>query len=675
MSTTSRLLLTNNCATKKTIKEQTIEVPKSPLHQLIESGLKARSKALDTKIKSYREIIENFENGSDLEQLKKMKSKSDEAILEAYNTSFQENLWSDTAVKLTGNIAKLMGTGKGVSHSKRSNEREHERQIEGDIPFTIKETSSKSDMTKFYNNNDFCMVGVKVTDEGCQQLANLLADNYDINTPVQFYSIKGKDMNKVYDLYGDNAYPDKDFNILVVPTDTIKNCPNYAHIIADVKVLIHARYFNDVVDNNEYREYKAGRHKRSKQIEWLINALGESTTFYGEPFNGDTLYDNEDMLDFHPSQWLDLQLTTEFAEIYHTYLETIDDIVSNEATILTENYDNKVQRLQTMLEAEKRSFGDNIKMIIENLKKIFSTFFDKLKDKYGDNAKFINKYREVIEKKPFNFSNEMRSKGDILAGLRRITNTKLDFVKYDYEQMKEDLKDKRIFFEKHIKPHLNDTNSQRQLKWDNDTSIAEYCKAYFGAACSEDQYPMCTFKNKDFEANKPAIIKFLTESNTFLNGLRRDIDTLDVRARDVIRSDFNDTNVTTNTTNASVQNSINSAKQESYYSLLLDRVLYEADFKGDSQQTNPNEPTNAGNAKNKDQQDNTNNNENNQQQNDNQIPDQKKAFKTYLDAYRDVILAEITAVEFIVIELMQVIKAHAEIYIGKQTKENNKKKK
>lgn len=674
MSTTSRLLLTNNHIAKKTIREQAIELPKSPLHQLIESGLEARSKALDTKIESYKNIVESFEDGCDQDQLREMKSESDKAILESYNTSFQEkNLWSDTAVKLTGGVSKLMGTGKGVSYSSKNDTKKHERQIEGDIPFTIKKTSSKADMTRFYNNNDFCMVGVKITDEGCQQLVNLLADNFDINTPVQLYYIEGKDMNKVYDLYGDNAY-DKDLHILVVPTDTIKHCPNYAYVIADAKVLIHSRYFNDVVDNNEYREYKAGRHKRSKQIEWLINALGESASFYGEPFNGDTVYDNEDMLDFHPSQWLDLQLTTEFAEIYHAYLETVDDIISNEATILTENYDNKIERLQTMLEAEKRSFGDNIKMIIENLKKIFSTFFNKLKDKYGDNAKFINKYREVIEKKPFNFSNEMRSKGDILAGLRRITNTKLDFVKYDYEQMKEDLKDKRAFFEKYIKPHLNDTNSQRQLKWDNDTSIAEYCKAYFGAACSEDQYPMCKFQNKDFENNKAAIIKFLTESNTFLNGLRRDINTLDVRARDVIRSDFNDTGVTTNTTNATVQNNINSAKQESYYSILLDKILYEADFKGDPQQTNSNEPTDAKPTENnKDQQTNDNGNDQ-QQQNDNQIPDQKKAFKVYLDAYRDVILAEITAVEFIVIELMQVIKAHAEIYIGKQEKTNNKKK-
>lgn len=355
--------------------------------------------------------------------------------------------------------------------------------------------------------------------------------------------------------------------------------------------------------------------------------------------------------------------------MHYAYLETVDDIISQEATILTEDYTDKIHRLKVMLEVEKRSFGDKIKMIIENIKKIFTTFFNKLKDKYGANAKFIAKYRKLIEGKPFNFPNSMESKGDVLAGLRRITNDKLDFVPFDYEKMKEDLKDKRVFFEKYIKARLNDNGPhKREPKWDQDTSIADFCKAYFGAAMPEDKYEKCKYFNDDFEKDKIAIIKFLTESNTFLNALRRDMDTLDVRARDVIRSEFNDRSVNTNTSNATVQNNVNNVKNESYYSYLLDRVLYE--MEQDKTETGDGKPAN--NAQDNKNQGNTN--DNGDQKENNETPDEEKAFKVYLDAYRDVILSKITAVEFIVIELMQVIKAHAEIYMTRQQKEEERKK-
>ena len=45
--------------------------------------------------------------------------------------------------------------------------------------------------------------------------------------------------------------------------------------IVAAKSTLKARYFNDVVDNNEYREYLAGRHEKSEQIQWLIDFHGE----------------------------------------------------------------------------------------------------------------------------------------------------------------------------------------------------------------------------------------------------------------------------------------------------------------------------------------------------------------------------------------------------------------
>lgn len=129
-----------------------------------------------------------------------------------------------------------------------------------------KEVHSKGESDRFYRNNDFCIECLPGDDECCQIIANMLGANYNINTPVEIYVTTGKDMNKIYDLAGDNAYQD-DVHHIIIPLDTLKNTKD----IVSAKSTIKARYFNDVVDNNEYREYLAGRHKASQQIQWLID--------------------------------------------------------------------------------------------------------------------------------------------------------------------------------------------------------------------------------------------------------------------------------------------------------------------------------------------------------------------------------------------------------------------
>ena len=137
-------------------------------------------------------------------------------------------------------------------------------------PISVKKVSSKSACDTFYKNNDFCIECAPTTPQAPQILANVLAKHYDINTPVEFYIISCKDINKIYDLAGDNAY-NENCIFLVFPLNTLKDI----HESPAVKARFGARYFNHVVDNNEYREYIAGRHEKSKQIEWIINIKGE----------------------------------------------------------------------------------------------------------------------------------------------------------------------------------------------------------------------------------------------------------------------------------------------------------------------------------------------------------------------------------------------------------------
>ena len=170
---------------------------------------------------------------------------------------------------LLSKIRELIGGKNKSKDNKKSNtdSKQSKPKSNENTPYKRKEVSSKSDMDKFYKGNDFTLEGIQCDEASCQMIANYLARNFDVNTPIEIYVIKGKDMNKVYDLYGDNAYPN-DLHIMVIPLKSLKKSSD----IVDAKYSIKARYFNDVVDNNEYREYLAGRHEKSEQIQWIIDA-------------------------------------------------------------------------------------------------------------------------------------------------------------------------------------------------------------------------------------------------------------------------------------------------------------------------------------------------------------------------------------------------------------------
>lgn len=88
---------------------------------------------------------------------------------------------------------------------------------------------------------------------------------------ITIYVADGSTVNKYYDLEGDNAY-ESDFHITLISFDDFKT--EDSEKISSAKYALNARYWRDVVDNNEYREYKKGRHKATKNIQWLIDAKG-----------------------------------------------------------------------------------------------------------------------------------------------------------------------------------------------------------------------------------------------------------------------------------------------------------------------------------------------------------------------------------------------------------------
>lgn len=210
----------------------------------------------------------NFPNDEEAKEIEKEKMRESyefDTVSECYNGVYE------SFVLESGVLNRMREIIGGYNWKRKVKNRDFEALTKNVTPYVRKEVHSKSFLDRFYRNNDFFIECVSGNEQLCQILANMLAAHYKVKTPVEVYVTTGKDMNKIYDLAGNNAYQN-DVHHVIIPLNTLKNSRDIVY----AKATLRARYFNDVVDNNEYREYLAGRHERTKEIEWLIKQHGLS---------------------------------------------------------------------------------------------------------------------------------------------------------------------------------------------------------------------------------------------------------------------------------------------------------------------------------------------------------------------------------------------------------------
>ena len=375
---------------------------------------------------------------------------------------------------------------------------------------------------------------------------------------------------------------------------------------------------------------------------YVACTTNESGFIHGEQFDSDTLFDNEDYRDFNRTEWLDLNITAECYELKFEMVECAKRVAIQEALILADDQYNKFGRLMTMREAEEAKTKTNIKGIIESIKKFLETFIQNIKNRYSKNAKILRRNMQYVEK-PITIK-EIRSNGDIITGMYRIQQ-KLTIIPFNYDTMKDDLKDKETFFRNKILPSMKNTSqySKRDAKFDNGVSIADYCKAYYGASMPEDKYPKCEFATADVEANKNNIVRFLQTENIF--SAKSDLQTLENESKKVYSKMQTTQSGDQGAANNSQKPAEGEAKNESYYSELYRSWFTEAEIEMGEKPEGANGDNNS-----------TANTE------------EATAFRVYMETYKDVILAKMTASEFIVSELMQIMLAHIYSYMSPNQK-------
>ena len=162
-----------------------------------------------------------------------------------------------------------------------------------DVKYTLKEAKTKKEFDIFYKNNDLILEGESIGERNLQAYANIIYNDYHYKKePIEFYFISASNINKIYDLEGSNSYNSIQ-TMLIIPLKYFRN----QNDISKFKSIYQARFFNDVIDNNEYHEYEKGRHKASRQIQWLIDFYNESSINESIFFNEKDIYYNKEKFD------------------------------------------------------------------------------------------------------------------------------------------------------------------------------------------------------------------------------------------------------------------------------------------------------------------------------------------------------------------------------------------
>lgn len=106
-----------------------------------------------------------------------------------------------------------------------------------------------SDLHELYDGSAFTIEGLSDDDDNLNALVKWLEEHGCKMRNDDIYIIKGKLMNEVYHLTGDNKYQDQ-LTIVSIKLSDLSN----VNAVVMARFEIGARWFDDIVDNNARRE-------------------------------------------------------------------------------------------------------------------------------------------------------------------------------------------------------------------------------------------------------------------------------------------------------------------------------------------------------------------------------------------------------------------------------------
>lgn len=108
---------------------------------------------------------------------------------------------------------------------------------------------NKEQLDELYNSSALTIVGLNNSDNDIKQLVDWIKQYSEVSNPLDVHIISGATMNKHYNLTGSNRY-EENLNIVSIKNKDIKQLMR----IIIPRFEIEGRWFDDIVDNNRWRE-------------------------------------------------------------------------------------------------------------------------------------------------------------------------------------------------------------------------------------------------------------------------------------------------------------------------------------------------------------------------------------------------------------------------------------
>lgn len=390
------------------------------------------------------------------------------------------------------------------------------------------------------------------------------------------------------------------------------------------------RVYNNIINNNS-------------------EAMSETGIIHGEVFNSDTLFDNEDFRDFNRTEWIDLKLEAEMYQVRYNLADEHMTAAIREALIRTSEATEEEKRVQ--LEALNNQTWQNIKQgiteFIKNLFRFFEQAIQTILEKLNPHRIYMKTHEKVARENKFAI--KAKSKIDIFAGINRVRESIDIVVPYDYEKLHEDLEDNDTFFEKHILPKL-ERSSIRMRKnptYNREAGINAYMRQYYGLPYGNNPEEI-EFDASTLEDNKDAMIKYISNPDELVNKIRAELRDLEANAKKAASGMSKPTPPQAIPEKGGASegtNSGESANNEAVYSFLYNTWLTEATIEVLDKD---------GNVVHSDEKGAT--------------VSEEQALQNYLSVYKLVYTARINACKSIISEFINIMKAHVNMYTGKNKK-------
>lgn len=212
-------------------------------------------------------------------------------------------------------------------------------------------------------------------------------------------------------------------------------------------------------------------------------SVNEESFIHGEPFDGDTLYDEKDYQDFNRTDWVNLGLGEHYKDLENQ--GRIEEAAFKQECLYRSQPGFSIEKLQRLNEEVAETSKKGWARAMDTLKQLIQKFVEKLYGAFGSNKPYLDRYKKTIvdgqtPAVPF------FSSGDIFVGMDRIMNVGVPLL--NYSQMKNDLGDIGTFYTKWILPIYEKNMSggrwgrfrRSALQKEGTVNVADESKKFFG---------------------------------------------------------------------------------------------------------------------------------------------------------------------------------------------------